>query len=246
MNTILRIIAFCTFICLTACGGGGGGGSSTTSQTTNADATGVWTGTFTQNGAGTAQLTGIIANNQLRFLSIDAGALYEGVISVNGNKFTSSTTNYEIGGTIFSSGTQSGTVNPGKTLSGTFQNSDGSSGTFSLTYDPITSRGASLATISANWTITVGSDSLTLSIDTNGTITGSDTSGCVYNGSVTISNTGVNIYTLAISIASCSDSTINGAYTGYAVVTDNTTTNDTLIYEVSNPNYLFAGTLNRS
>lgn len=140
-------------VLLGACGGGGGGGNN--NQTTNADPTGVWAGTFTQTGVGIAQLIGIISNNQLRFLRLDAGALYEGIISVNGDNFTSSTTNYAIGGAAVSTGTQTGTIDEGDTLSGSFVNSDGGAGIFSLSYDPITARGASLATISANWTISV-------------------------------------------------------------------------------------------
>lgn len=153
--------------------GGGGSSSSTPAAVATADATGVWEGTITQNGVGTYSVTGLITGGQMRFISVDGNALYEGTVSVSGSTLTATTTNYVIDGGIFSTSTLTGTVVTASSISGTFTSSDGGSGSFSLTYDPITTRGSSLATITANWFVTDGVYSMSIPIDAT-----SDTAHC--------------------------------------------------------------------
>lgn len=69
----------------TLLGGCGGGGSSSSTAVATADATGVWEGTITQNGVGTYNVTGLITGGQMRFISVDGNALYEGTVSVSGS-----------------------------------------------------------------------------------------------------------------------------------------------------------------
>lgn len=173
-------------------GCGGGGGSSTPAAT--ADATGVWEGTLTQNGVGTYSVTGLITGGQMRFISVDGNALYEGTVSVSGSTLTATTTNYVIDGGIFSTSTLTGTVVTASTISGTFTSSDGGSGSFSLSYDPITTRGSSLATLTANWFVTDGAYSMSIPIDATGAINGTDSDGCVYTGQVSIIDPAANSY----------------------------------------------------
>lgn len=131
-RTLLCGAALLLSVLLAGCGGGGG--SSTPAAT--ADATGVWEGTLTQNGVGTYSVTGLITGGQMRFISVDGNALYEGTVSVSGSTLTATTTDYVIDGGIFSTSTLTGTVVTASTISGTFTSSDSGSGSFSLTYDP--------------------------------------------------------------------------------------------------------------
>lgn len=228
----------------TLLGGCGGGGSSSSTAVATADATGVWEGTITQNGVGTYSVTGLITGGQMRFISVDGNALYEGTVSVSGSTLTATTTNYIIDGGIFSTSTLTGTVVTASSISGTFTSSDGGSGSFSLTYDPITTRGSSLATITANWFVTDGVYSMSIPIDATGAINGSDSDGCVYTGQVNIIDPAVNIYGVSLTASACG--LYDGAYSGYAVVADDTGMNDILVFTVSNANVVIVGVLDRT
>ena len=231
-------------VILSGCGGGGGGSSASAASSVNATPTGVWDGTFTENGVGAFAITGIISGNQLVFISLDGGAIYEGTISVNGTSFTATTTDYAIGGEVFSTSNLSGTIQRRSSITGTYTSSNGATGSFSLTYDSVTDRGSSLSVTDGNWTATDVGVTLTFSIISTGDLTGSDTDGCIYNGTVNIIDASVNIYRLTIAVSSCG--IFNGAYTGYGVVTDTTVVNDTLIFTVSNPNLILVGSLARA
>ena len=229
-------------ILIQGCSSGGGDSTpATTLPVTNSDATGVWEGTFTENGVGTFGLIGIVEGNNMRFISTDAGAIYVGTISVSGTNFTATTTSYAIGGTVFATADMSGTVSTKSTLSGTFTSSTGATGSFSLAYDPVTDKGSSLAVTDGNWT--VGSSTV-ISIDSTGLLTGTDTTGCVYLGNVSIIDPAVNIYDLSVGVSSCG--VFDGTYAGYIVITDNVSTNDTLVFVANNSNYIVINYLTRS
>lgn len=213
-------------------------------QVADEDATGVWEGTFTENGVGTFSLTGIVEGKQLRFISTEAGAMYVGTAAVSGTSFTSTVTGYEIEGTVFTTANLTGIVATKSSINGTFTSSNGSTGSFSLAYDTVTEKGSSLAITDGNWTQTVNTTvTTTISIDSEGKVTGSN-GGCVYLGSVSIIDPTVNIYGLSLSASSCG--VYDGAYTGYIVISDNVSTNDTLTFVVNNPNYVLIGELTRT
>lgn len=233
-------LVFCIF--LSACGGGGSS-SSAVGGVTTAVATGVWQGTITQNSVGTFAVVGLIYGNELRFISADAGVLYDGTISITGTSFTGTTTNIDFNGGVIATSALTGTIVTGSSITGTFTSSDGGSGSFSLTYDPITTRGASLATTDGNWSATDGAYTIALSIDANGLLTGSDTDGCAFLGTVSVMDPAVNIYGIALDASSCG--VFDGAYDGYGVVGDTVVANDTLTFVVSNANYIIVGELDR-
>jgi hypothetical protein len=239
LRTSLFLIA-CIF--LSACGGGGSS-SGPVVAAPSAVATGVWQGTITENSVGTFSVIGLIYGNELRFISADAGVLYEGTITISGTGFTGTTTNIDINGGVISTSTLTGTISTASSISGTFTSSDGGSGSFSLAYDPITARGASLATTDDNWTATDGIYTMTLSIDATGQLTGSDTDGCVFNGSVSVLDPAVNIYGIDVTATSCG--AFDGTFAGYGVVGDTVVANDTLTFVVSNASHVIVGELDR-
>jgi hypothetical protein len=189
----------------------------------DSDPTGLWVGSFVDS-FGAWDLAGIVVNDQVRFVSLDAGAIAiaVGTISVSGTSFTASTTDYAIGDGIVGASNFTGTFAPGATMSGSFSSSDGNSGTFSLTYDAITDFGSSLSVIEGTW---VG-PSLSLTISSTGALSGTDTSSCSYQGAVSIIDPAVNIYAMTVNVSSCFS--LDGAYTGYAVISDSITIDDTM------------------
>ena len=235
---------------LSGCGGGGGGSSApvgqappTTPPPSVTGATGVWEGTFTDTGS--YPVTGLIRDGQVRIFSAQEGVLYEGPITVNGTSFTATLDVVDSVAGRYTSVNVTGTVVTGVSIDGTYtDNTPGGvrNGTFSLTYDAITERGASLATTDANWFATDGVDSITLAIDAAGDIAGADTDACVYNGTLAAPDPAINVYDVAVDISGCG---INGSYTGFATVTDTVTTNDTLVFVASSATMVIFGELDR-
>ena len=244
LKSFLYIVFTAVLIQSTGCSSSDGdsGTTPTPPPQTAVDGTGVWEGTFTETGVGTFDLIGLIEGNQLRFISTDAGAIYVGTVAVSGSNFTSTVTGYQIGGTIFATTNLTGTVVTKTSITGTFTTSYGTSGSFSLTYDPVTDKGASLAVIEGTWT-DVLTGTATLTIDGAGNINGSDILGCMYTGSVSINDPAVNIYGMSLGVTSCG--VYDGAYAGYAVISDTSVTNDTLTFVVNNTNYVFINELTR-
>lgn len=214
---------FCAL--LVACGGGGGGNGG------NVDPTGIWLGTFTQTGSSPTNVIGFIFRNQVHLISDseDSSLVYQGPMGVSGRNLTAVTENrladagmgsdpvstYEISAELR-------TVGGIRDIRGSYTSSDGTRGAIALAYDPITDQGSSLEAISDNWGIvnTGGSGGLSLVVDDNGTLSGSDSGGCVYNGQVEIIDPAVNIYGIDLSIANCDELSNNGDHTGFAFIDD--------------------------
>lgn len=84
---------------------------------------------------------------------------------------------------------------------------------------------------------------MTIPIDATGAINGTDSDGCVYTGQVNIIDPAVNIYGVSLTASACG--LYDGAYSGYAVVADDTGMNDILVFTVSNANVVIVGVLDR-
>jgi hypothetical protein len=206
-------------------------GCGTTTTTTTGSPTGVWEGTFTESGSGlSTDVAGIVQGDQIRLISEQLGETSAGTISVSGGDFTASMTDYDLG--LPNGETTSltnGTFTAGSVMSGSFNVTDGTSGTFSLTYDPVTDKGSSLAVIAGNWAGAL----LNITILNDGSLTG--TSGtCGFQGAVSIIDAAVNIYGLSVTVSTCTG--LDGSYNGYAVVSDTLGANDTLNVVVLNDN----------
>ena len=110
----------------------------------------------------------------------------------------------------------------------------GDSGTFTLTYDATYERGSSLSLVSGNWSNSDPSGySHYVTVSTNGTFTGYNSSGCTFSGTVKIIDSAYDAYHLDnVLIGSCG--AFNGTYTGLGVLWDYSTTNDTFTFGMSN------------
>lgn len=208
--------------------------------TTVESASGIWGGTFTSNVEGkTYNILGVIAENgEARFLS-DEGAQFSGNVSVSGSTLTSTVTAFAPPGYVFVNGSTygtvrfTGTVKTKNSLTGTYSGV-GDTGTFTLTYDVTYERGSSLSSVSGNWSNSDPSGySQNVTVNANGTFTGNNSSGCTFSGNVTIINPSYDAYRLDnVRIGSCG--AFNGTYTGLGVLWDNSTTNDTFTFGMSN------------
>ena len=124
----------------------------------------------------------------------------------------------------------SGTVTTKSSLSATYTGG-GDSGSIALTYDPLYERDSSLSLIAGDWF----DGAISISIDSLGTFSGFDTSGCSYSGQVSIINSSFDAYKVNVTASSCGGA--DGSYDGLAALSDNLGLNDTLTAGVSNGSF---------
>lgn len=224
-----------------ACGGGGGGGGDNSGPppVSNADLGGLWIGNTTNSASpGSSQtLYGVTTDGgEFRFLSFDTYGQFIGTLSSSGNSISGNGLGWApigytwMDGSVLTSITLSGTISERTSITGNWTAGTGETGTATFSYDTLHTRTPSLDTLSANWYYSDGYDSVTLSINASGIISGSDTGGCVYNGQATIPNSSYNTYRINIDVSSCGD--VNGSYGGLGFLADDQNTNDTLIISV--------------
>jgi hypothetical protein len=205
---------------------------SNSTGTTNASATGVWSGTDSSTELTVTAL--INAAGEAAFIRSD-GVLFTGTADVSSNTLAVSVDGYSsfpttfADGSIHGLGTLNGTVTTASMLSATLTfTTDGNTaiaGSWSLSYSSIANNASSTGAISGNYTDNSSGDPLAgavLSINSNGVMTGqSASSGCVLNGSVSTNDSSHNVYEVAYSYASCTggDAVLNGVqFTGLATL----------------------------
>jgi hypothetical protein len=224
MQSSIRLIGATAALCaLAACNSTDDSGSTVT---TNASATGVWSGSDSVSGLGFTAL--INSAGQASFIRSD-GVQFVGTVQVSGNTLAVTVDGYtNFGGANFSDGstygigTLDGTVTTASTLTATltFTTNDNTaiSGNLSLTYQALSSSGSSAAAVSGNYTDTV--TGAVLSITSAGVMTSQNaTTGCVLNGSISTGDTTTDLYEVAYSFADCTGAyaLLNGVqFTGLA------------------------------
>lgn len=235
------VMAF-TSVALVGCGGGGGGGSSAPTPAPIVDSAvgGIWEGTTTLTDGTKYETAGFITEaGELRFITED-GAQQVGTISSTGSVINGEVTEYTaIADPV--SGTFTGTISARNTLSGSVQFGGVTTSTFSFNYDTLYERDSSLAVVSGIYSDTDGGGyTETYTIESDGTITGSDTDGCVFGGAVSILDSNYNMYRVQLTVSNCDD--LDGTYTGLGALSDtNGSKNDTFIISLTGPAYVITG-----
>ncbi len=213
---------------LSACGGGGGS-SDPPRPTGDANAAGLWQGTFTADDGATrgfgvivapdGQFAGIVASSGINGrLVIGTGDTTQNAFSATGTVFA------QAGQAVLPNGQasdpltlSSGSVVELSSLTGDYAGG-GESGSFVLGYDGATSLGASLTAIGGVYSIyppSAGAVSATLSIDGNVLAFATD-GGCNGAGTITIIDPALNMYSWSMLISTCSgvpDHTLSGLAT---------------------------------
>ena len=109
---------------------------------------------------------------------------------------------------------------------------------FSLNYLAISDDDASLLILEGDWSFSNLSFNLDISIDQLGTLSGVDSAGCFYAGSVSVPDSQINIYQLTITKSSCDVK--NGDYTGLGYIVGGD-----FIYAFSNGSYAMYGIMEK-
>lgn len=200
MKRSLAIFAAFAALMLASCGGGSPApsGGSGPQQNEAVTVNGAFGGTYTVQGAGSLNVLGAISQSGFGFFADSHGFLYvlpslstSGGLSGTLNGYSppggtfpnsSPTAQFSVTGSADASGTS---------ITGTFSSS-GESGTFSLS--PLTMLKPSLAGMAGTYSgfyIGSGLASVNLTIASDGTVTGSDGTGCTIAGKITAASGGI-------------------------------------------------------
>ena len=246
---------------MAACGGGGGGDSG--GQPANI--AGVWTGTFTSNiylclilcvidhTQTRAALALAAPDGRFHLIPRDVFNLsgpqpynqtqYVGRLQISGNAVSGrldrvGTTCLDPGnGFVTDHADITGSVATAVALDGDWElDRCIGDGVFNLDYDADADDPSSLAAVSGLW---LGGD-LVIDIDSNGTVTGSNSSGCQFVGSVSPVDPAINIYEFGITISNCPPRTDlsvplppDGPFDGLGTIMPNSAGGRTLIVSLS-------------
>ncbi len=219
----------CIITTLTACGGGGGGNGNSSTGGGNVPVGGIYNGSITESGQ-TYTLMGIVDEiGNATFVESNSTAPV--ALVTPGTEITSANGSYNSGpnaaayalcctGFTFSNGQStervaiSATIDPRTSINGTFTDAGGS-GTFTLTYDAAHyQQASSLSLIAGTYAYSYGGATGTITIASNGTVSGSDNQGRVYSGTVTVQNAAYNAYDVLITQTNANPAL--GSYSGLA------------------------------
>lgn len=228
-----RTVIQSTFICalflsmaLISCGGGGGSDD----ESFDDDVNGIWE----ENASGTF---GIISYNG-SFVDIIHG--YAG--HLNGRLYSRDGVIYDSILTRFWAGiihsiwySTDGTVIPKDTIDVTYETQLTVPSTTDplhlvMHYSSLSERPSSLSIINGIWSRTQGDYTVTITINNDGSIFGSDTYGCTYAGTISIPDARLNIYTIYLDKSGCSSYLQDGR--GQGILMDTISMNDTLLLSI--------------
>ncbi|HPW37683.1 MAG TPA: hypothetical protein PK528_06300 [Syntrophorhabdus sp.] len=239
LSTITFLFVFLPVL-LCSCDSGSSSGDGGTPQSENVtkgiSSNGIWEGTFTELGYGTFDAIGLLYNGRIIAISESAGIIYDGSYSMNGDKMTGTVTSYEIGGGLLATANMSATITERSQITGTFSTSYGSNGSMSLTYSSLYERDSSLDLVAGSWASNDYGYSIFVSVGSNGVFSGLDTDGGRMSGNISVLEPGSNIYGVTLNLSSSEE--LNGNYSGFAVLFDDDSANDSMIVVVSNSNYI--------
>lgn len=213
-----------SLLLLAGCGGDDGGGTDLPPSEPDLSPGGVWYGSVKSDYAGERDVVGLITEaGRAIMIELDTASLYTASLQIDGDRFDGDLKGYAAPGYAFAngaavaSGSLDGSIEERNRLTGDFTLA-GSGGSFNLHYDrDAYEQSASLAALADNWGYqTTDGYSISVSIDANGNVYGSDTDGCQFAGRVGVPDGRYNAYSLQIDISTCPGA--NGSYTGLGTV----------------------------
>lgn len=192
--------------------GGCGGDDDDDGFESGANAAGIWRGSLdVDSGPQGVNAILIVRANGTIYMDTDIGLLV-GSVSTSGNALTGAADGYSYD-QAFPDGADfslNGNVAEGDAITGAFSGS-GESGTFELDYDPVLSALPaalpSLAgTYDAELTIRDDTTTVTVTIEADGDLTGTDGAGCTFTGEVDVLESTRNIYSWTATLTGCAES----------------------------------------
>ncbi|AHI29937.1 hypothetical protein [Marinobacter similis] len=219
-TTALRSTPILMGFLLVACGGGGGGGSSSsgvTAETSVKLAPGAFSTEIGFPDGSTVDAATLLSPSGDFVVFVDFDDITVGTLQFgNNSSITGSGTDYYYDA---SWETQSGTISgrasstSEATIKATAPGYESNSTL--LRDDQYSDLGVTLAQLSGTYTMDVtGVYRTTVTISADGTVTGSDETGCVFNGNVDIPDTEFNVYEVSYTASNCPESERNGQYSG--------------------------------
>ena len=205
---------------LAACGGSGGGGltSDTPDQPTIELKPGGYATTIAFDDGSTVDAATLLSPSGRFVVLVDFDDITSGILEYgSGGTITGIGTDYVFDGLSWQ--TQSGTIS-GEAASSSSATitaiAPGYESTSTLERDDqYSDLGVTLASLSGTYTMDVPGVTLTsVTIASDGIITGNDETGCVFNGNVAIPDPRYNVYEVTYSANNCTDSQRNGDYSG--------------------------------
>lgn len=195
-----------------SCSSGGYGSYSCAPNPGNADPSGIYEGTLTDPATQTqTPVIALIAETGEGRVSGADGTYYRINVGTMGSGINGSYTAYSSGTPLPDGGTSDvGSLSGGVTQNGldvTLTDQKGDIQDLSLNFDNTYNIPSSLPTLAGTWSSSVGSYSLSVSIQSNGVFTGTDSNGCTYSGSFGLIDTSFNAYSenYTVSCSSGSD-----------------------------------------
>ena len=238
-TTYRRVIAMtlaAVALTVTACGGGGGNSGTTPSPAptgatpspatpTAATTPGVWKGTITSTTTGqSASVVALTGKDGHSVWMTTDGRVWSGQVPMTGDHFNATFSGHMYEGAHFPDGTNHGTTSmmvdqhSTATTSGRYAGS-GDAGTFNMSLSPMWNRPASLGSVAGVYTRTTSNGyTMTMTIGANGQLTGSDSRGCVINGTVDVPDPTRNMHRIDATVSSCGS--LNGHYLGMGTLLD--------------------------
>ena len=187
---------------------------------------GVYNGSFTStvtDPSPARQAIGFISEDfDGHFLLADQH--YAGIVAVDGIALSGSLVEYRGRQGVFigfdgrSTISLDGEVDQRAGASGTYAG-ENAAGRFGLTYNSVYEEGSSLDQLLGLTSYNESSSSgavytMTLQLDDNGELFGSDTSGCIFNGRLSIIDDRYSVYRAAVTVSACGE--VDGDYNGLA------------------------------
>lgn len=204
---------------LVACGGGGGGSSSTdTSAETSVELSpGAFATEIAFSDGSTVDAATLLSPTGDFVVLVDFEDITVGSLQFGSNgAISGSGTDYYFDG---SWQTQSGTITGTASSSSRAKikaTAPGYESNSTLVRDnDYSDLGVTLSQLSGTYTMDVSGVFMTsVTIASDGTVTGSDETGCAFNGNIVIPDTQYNVFEVSYTAANCADSERNGDYSG--------------------------------
>lgn len=221
---ILHLVWLTTVLLLVACGEGDGDGSDNDSGVVDVSPGGIYDGTVSSETTGEAfTAMGVVTEGGAARFITAGGLQYVISINVDGTDFSGSLRGYAppgsefVNGQSITTGTVSGTIQERGALNGTYEAEGGDVGSFSMSYSAAEyERSSSFAQLEGDWGYQLTNGfAIAVTIESNGSVFGQNSDGCIYNGAVGTIDTRYNVYSLSISASNCGG--LNGNYQGLAI-----------------------------
>jgi hypothetical protein len=216
---------------LAGCGGGGGSNADTTPTagttppTAAAPTAGAWKGTIVSTTTGqSSQVVALTGHDGHSVWMTTDGRVWSGQVPLSGSHFDATFSGHMHEGAQFPDGTSHGSASMAfdhhamSSTAGHYTGS-GDTGTFHMGLSPMWSRPASMETVAGVYTRSTSNGySMTMTIGANGQLLGSDSQGCVINGSVGVPDATHNMYAIDATVTSCGS--LDGRYLGMGTLLD--------------------------